>query len=205
MNIISSTAPKVPGWLARIVTLLGGAGLFVVAFLDSSVLSFPFVTDLLFMEFVIRRPARILYYIAAATLGSLAGCVWLYLLAKKGVEAYRRKRGEKPDGRIRRWVARHAFLSVFVPSILPPPAPFKAFVIAEGIAEVPLRTFVLGLLAGRGLRYGVEGIFALEFGQRVEGFMLQNKLVTIAASLVSIALIYIVVRSLHSPASSGDS
>lgn len=204
MNIISSPTPKVPGWLARIVTVLGGAGLFVVAFLDSSVLSFPFVTDLLFMEFVIRRPARILYYVAAATIGSLAGCIWLYLLAKKGGEAYRRRRGEKPDGRIRRWVARHSFLSVFLPSILPPPAPFKAFVIAEGIAEVPLRTFILGLLAGRGLRYAVEGIFAFEYGQRVESFMMQNKLVTIGASIVSIALIYIVVRSLHSPASSSE-
>lgn len=205
MNIISSTAPKVPGWLAHIVGLLGGAGLFVVAFLDSSVLSFPFVTDLLFMEFVIHRPARILYYIVAATVGSLAGCIWLYLLAKKGGEAYRRRRGARPEGRIRTWVIRHSFLSVFVPSIVPPPAPFKAFIVAEGVIQVPLRTFVLGLLAGRGLRYTIEGLFAFEYGRAVETFMLQHKVVTIAVPLVSITLIYFVTRWLIKPSGRPES
>ncbi|MHB8754342.1 MAG: YqaA family protein [Candidatus Acidiferrales bacterium] len=191
--------PKIPGWLTRIVMILGGGGLFVIAFLDSSVLSFPFVTDLLYMDFVIHRPGRMLYYAGMATFGSLAGCIWLYLLAKKGGEAYRRKRGPKPGGRIRHWVHRHAFLSVFVPAILPPPMQFKMFVVAEGVVEVPLRTFVLGILGGRGLRFTLEGAFAIEYGGNVASLMLHHKIASLVVPIVLISLIYFVSRWLLKP------
>ena len=75
---------KLPGWLQKIVAAMGGGGLFVVAFLDSSVLSFPFVTDALVFQLAYSNPARMPYYIAMAAIGSLAGCIWLYLLAEKG-------------------------------------------------------------------------------------------------------------------------
>lgn len=191
--------PKIPGWLTKIVMVLGGGGLFVIAFLDSSILSFPFVTDLLFMDFVIHRPGRMAYYAGMATLGSLAGCIWLYLLAKKGGEAYRRKRGPKAGGRIRRWVHQHAFLSVFVPAILPPPMQFKMFVVAEGVVEVPLRTFVLGILGGRGLRYTLEGFFAIEYGENVASIMLQHKIASLVVPIILIAAIYFVSRWLMEP------
>ncbi|MGB6822359.1 MAG: VTT domain-containing protein [Candidatus Acidiferrales bacterium] len=197
--------PKIPGWLTRIVVMLGGGGLFVIAFLDSSVLSFPFVTDLLFMDFVIQRPGRMAYYAVMATLGSLAGCIWLYLLAKKGGEAWRRKRGPKPGGRIRRWVNENAFLSAFVPAILPPPMQFKLFVLAEGIAEVPRSTFVLGILCGRGLRFTVEGLFAMRYGENVEREMLQHKVATLLIPIALITVIYFVSRWLLRPVSTGSS
>lgn len=181
------------------VSAIGGAGLFVIAFFDSSVLSFPFITDLLFIEFVIQHPGRMLYYAGMAATGSLAGCIWLYLLAKKGGELYRRKHGSMP-GRIEGWVNKHAFLSVFLPSILPPPFPFKAFVIAEGVAQVPLRTFAIGILVGRGARYAVEGVFAMKYGQAVEKVMIQNKTVTILAPLVLFAAIYVLTWWLLRPA-----
>ncbi|HVA71764.1 MAG TPA: hypothetical protein VNF02_01535 [Candidatus Limnocylindrales bacterium] len=191
--------PKMPAWLTRIVAILGGSGLFVIAFLDSSILSFPFVTDLLFMDFVIHRPGRVVYYASMATAGSLAGCIWLYLLAKKGGEAYRKKRGLKSGGRIRHWVHQHAFLSVFVPAILPPPMQFKLFVIAEGVVEVPLRTFVLGILSGRGLRYALEGFFAIEYGEKVAQIMLQHKVASLVVPIVLISLIYFLSRWLLRP------
>ncbi|MGB6874662.1 MAG: VTT domain-containing protein [Candidatus Acidiferrales bacterium] len=196
-------APKVPVWLTHIVSVIGGAGLFVVAFLDSSVLSFPFITDLLFIGFVIQHPGRMLYYASMAAIGSLAGCIWLYLLAKKGGAAYRKRYGKKTPGRIQGLVHKHAFLSVFLPSILPPPFPFKAFVIAEGVALVPPRTFLLGVLIGRGLRYAVEGLFAIKYGHAVESFMTQNKTVTILVPLVLIGLFYALTRWLLKPAPAG--
>src|ERR1700686_1920573 len=79
---------KLPRWLQTFVALMGGGGIFAVAFLDSSVLSFPFVTDALVMELCSQRPARMPYYAAMAALGSLAGCIWIYLIAKKGGEVY---------------------------------------------------------------------------------------------------------------------
>lgn len=181
---------KLPAWLTHVVSAIGGAGLFVVAFFDSSVLSFPFITDLLFIEFVLQHHQRMFYYAAMAAAGSLAGSVWLYLLAKKGGEVYRRKHQQKGRGRIQALVQKHAFLSIFLPSILPPPFPFKAFVIAEGVAEVPLKTFVLGVLIGRGLRYTIEGIFALKYGVELVDIMMRNKTLFIIVPLVLIGVIY---------------
>jgi undecaprenyl-diphosphatase len=177
-------APKLPDWLVRAIASFGGAGLLLLAFLDSSVLSFPFVTDLLVIEFSIHHGAFMLFYAAMATLGSLAGCIWLYLLGKKGGEAYYRRREHQPPGKIRLWVSDHAFLSVFVPALFPPPIPYKAFVIAEGVFQVPLRTFILGVLAGRGLRFLLEGFLAVRYGAATETFLFAHKLLLISIPVV---------------------
>jgi len=180
---------KLPGWLAHLVATLGGVGLFLVAFFDSSVLSFPIVTDLLVMGESIQNPARMPYYAAMATIGSLAGCIWLYLLAKKGGEAFFHTKAGKHAERARRWVDANAFLSVFIPAILPPPLPFKVFILAEGVFQVPLRTFVLALLLGRGLRYFGEGILAVKYGDAATQFLLAHgKMVALIAAGVIIAL-----------------
>src|ERR1700758_5407727 len=105
--------PKLPLWLQRLVAVVGGGGLFVVTFLDSSILSFPFIADALVIELSRERPARMPYYAAMAALGSLAGCIWLYLLAKKGGEVYFQRRAGRAARKARRWVDRNAFLSVF--------------------------------------------------------------------------------------------
>ena len=192
-------APKLPGWLTRAIASFGGAGLFVVAFFDSSVLSFPFVTDLSVIEFSIHRSAFMLFYAAMATLGSLAGCIWLYLLGKKGGEAYYRRREHQEPGKIRLWVSAHAFLSVFVPALFPPPIPYKAFVIAEGVFQVPLRSFILGVLAGRGLRYFAEGALAVRYGAATETFLFAHKLllisIPVALTIVSLIVSHFLFRA----------
>jgi membrane protein YqaA with SNARE-associated domain len=156
---------KLPGWLQHLVAMMGGGGIFAVAFLDSSVLSFPFITDALVMKMCIDRPGRMLYYVVMATLGSLLGCIWIYWLAKKGGEVYFHRHGGRYALKAKRWVDSHAFLSLFIPAILPPPMQFKVFVLAEGVFQVPLRTFVLALVLGRGVRYLAEGVFAVRYGQ----------------------------------------
>jgi membrane protein YqaA with SNARE-associated domain len=166
---------KLPPWLEKLVATLGGSGLFLVTFLDSSVLSFPLVADALVIEVSMHKPARMPYYCAMAALGSLAGCIWLYLLAKKGGEAFFQRRAGKIALQVKRWVESNAFLSVFLPAILPPPVPFKPFILAEGVFQVPLRTFVLGLLLGRGLRYFIEGILAVRYGEAVLLYLMTHK------------------------------
>jgi membrane protein YqaA with SNARE-associated domain len=179
---------QLPAWLQYLVGSLGGVGLFAVASLDSSVLSFPIVTDLLVIEESIRIPARMPYYAGMAAIGSLAGCIWLYWLAKKGGEAMFRRRAGARAQWVRGWVERNAFLSVAIPSILPPPMPFKVFVLAAGVFQVPLRTFVLALLVGRGFRYFAEGFLAVRYGDTATRFLVQNKL---GFTLIALALIVV--------------
>ena len=179
---------KLPKWLGGLVASLGGLGLFIVAFLDSSVLSFPVVADLLVIEQSSRNPARMPYYALMATVGSLAGCVWLYLLAKKGGEAMYRRRAGKRAERIRAWVGRNAFASVAIPAILPPPMPFKPFILAAGVFQVRWRTFVLALVTGRGLRYFLEGVLAVRYGREAIDLLMAHKLGFTLVVVLAIAL-----------------
>ncbi len=181
---------NLPHWLVKAVAWMGGGGIFLVAFLDSSVLSFPFVTDALVMESSIQSPARMPLYCAAAAVGSLAGCIWLYLLARKGGEALYQHRAGKRAQQVKGWVQKNAFLSAFVPGILPPPFPFKAFVVAEGLFQVPLRTFVVALLLSRTLRYFAEGLLAARYGAVVISFATSHSAGFALAVLVTLVLLY---------------
>jgi len=188
---------KLPPWLEKLVAALGGSGLFLVTFLDSSVLSFPLVADALVIEVSMHKPARMPYYCAMAALGSLAGCIWLYLLAKKGGEAFFQRRAGKIALQVKRWVESNAFLSVFLPAILPPPVPFKPFILAEGVFQVPLRTFVLGLLLGRGLRYFIEGILAVRYGEAVLLYLMTHKAAMGLSALAIAVAVYSLSRLLN--------
>ena len=195
---------KLPAWLQHFVAVMGGGGIFLVAFLDSSVLSFPFITDALVMRLCMERPRRTLYYAAMATLGSLAGCIWIYWLAKKGGEAYFHRHGGRAALKAKRWVDDHAFLSLFIPAILPPPMQFKVFVLAEGVFQVPLRTFVLALVLGRGLRYVAEGLFAVKYGQRALDFLIGHAVAFIGAVAALMLVLYIANRLILHTAPAAD-
>ena len=197
---------KLPGWLQHFVAVMGGGGIFLVAFLDSSVLSFPFVTDVLVMRLCMERPGRMLYYAAMATLGSLVGCVWIYWLAKKGGEIYFHRHGGRAALKAKQWVDNHAFLSLFIPAILPPPMQFKVFVLAQGVFQVPLRTFALALLLGRGFRYIAEGIFAVRYGQQALEFLVGHAVAFTAVVAGVLLVLYAANRFfLHTPAANIES
>src|SRR5271169_5117458 len=165
-----------PHWLQAIVASAGGLGLFLIAFLDSSVLSFPVINDLLLIDLSVQNPARMPYYAGMATIGSVAGCLFLYYLARKGGEAMFRKQAGPRAQQIRAWIDRNGFLSILVTALLPPPTPFKIFVIAAGALEMPVQKFVLGLLAARAIRYFGEGFLAIRYGDKATLFLMTHKL-----------------------------
>ena len=102
-------ADKLPHWLSAAVTSAGGLGIFLVAFLDSSVLSFPVVNDLLVIRLSILNPSRMPDYALMATLGSLLGCLVLYFLARKGEEVMFHKYAGARAARIRHWLEKNDF------------------------------------------------------------------------------------------------
>jgi membrane protein YqaA with SNARE-associated domain len=79
-------------WIMGLAEALGSPGLFLLAFLDSSFLSFPQVVDIFMVGLVVRYPERLLWYAALPTIGSVAGAYILYALARRGGEAFIRKR-----------------------------------------------------------------------------------------------------------------
>jgi membrane protein YqaA with SNARE-associated domain len=189
-------APKfhLPLWLQAIVTSAGGLGLFLIAFLDSSVLTFPVINDLLLIDLSIRNPARMPYYAAMATLGSVGGCLLLYYLARKGGEAMFHKHAGARAQWICDWTKRNGFLSILLTALLPPPNPFKVFVIAAGAFEMPVQTFVLGLLAARGIRFFGEGFLAIRYGDQASHFLLTHKLEVTGITLLVVLTLYLTMR-----------
>lgn len=153
----------------------GGIGLLVVTFLDSSFLSLPEIADLAIVYLVIQRPSLWWYYALMSTAGSVAGCYVLYVLARKGGEAVLRKRFKERHidwglGAFRR----HGLLALIVPSLLPPPMPFKIFVLLAGIADVAPATFLGALSLGRGFRYFGEALLAYLYGPQAIEFIRRN-------------------------------
>jgi membrane protein YqaA with SNARE-associated domain len=183
-----------PHWLQAIVASTGGLGLFLIAFLDSSFLTFPVINDLLLIDLSIRYPARMPYYAAMATLGSIGGCVVLYYIARKGGEAMFHKHAGPRARHIHAWINRNGFVSILVTALLPPPTPFKVFVVAAGALEMPVLRFVLGLLAARAIRYFGEGFLAIRYGDQAGNFLLTHKLEVTGIVLLVVLTLYLVSR-----------
>ena len=162
-------------WIKGFAVSLGGTGLFIIAFLDSSFLSFPEVNDILIVYLTTQHKERMVYYALMTTLGSIAGCFALYSLAKRGGEAFLRKRfqGHHVDLAMERF-RRYGLLAILIPSIMPPPMPFKIFVLAAGVAKVRPLDFIVAIAIGRGIRYFGEGLLAVYFGERAGEFLREH-------------------------------
>jgi membrane protein YqaA with SNARE-associated domain len=162
---------------------LGGLGLFIIAALDSSFLSFPQVNDLLIIYLSTTYPARMPYYAGMTVLGSLIGCFALFSVTWRGGEAFLRRRFS--EGRVNRALAlyqRYGLLAVVIPALLPPPVPLKLFVLLAGAAKVAPWRFGTAIAIGRGIRYFGQGYLAVLYGQRAAEMVREN------GTIVGIAL-----------------
>jgi len=175
-------------WVQGIAFALGGPGVFLIALLDSSFLSFPEVVDLLIVVLVTHHKERMIFYAGLATLGSIAGCFMLYYVGRVGGEAFLRRRfHERHVDRALGMFQKYGLFAVAIPSILPPPIPFKPFVLIAGVARVRPWDFFLAVGIGRGVRYFGEGVLALWYGERAADFLKDN------AQTVSLAVAALVV------------
>ncbi|MGE0813559.1 MAG: YqaA family protein [Vicinamibacterales bacterium] len=147
----------------------GGLGVLVVALLDSSVLALPNASDALIMYLAIREPGRWWYYAAMGVAGVVAGSWPLYLLARRGGQAFvERRLARTRASRLMDWYARSAFAGLAVPAFLPPPFPLKIFVLAAGAAGYPWWRVAAALTLGRGARHVLEaGLAAVYRDQAV--------------------------------------
>jgi membrane protein YqaA with SNARE-associated domain len=175
------------GSIRSLALALGAPGLFLVAFLDSSFLPLPGITDVLLVVMVTRHRAGFPWYVAGAAAGSIAGCLVLHYLGRKGGEALVRKRftGARVE-RAKAALQRHGLIAVLVPSILPPPAPFKLFVLLAGVVGISASRFAAAIAIGRGARYLALGVLALEYGDRAMAYLRENGVV---ASLVAVGVL----------------
>ena len=166
---------RIVDWAQALALSLGAPGLFVVGVLDSSFLSIPEINDILVVWMVTRHKSRMVLYASAATLGSICGCLILYGIGRKGGSAVVTKRfGSARGERALAAIQRYGVMALIVPSILPPPLPFKIFVLLAGIVRIPMPRFVAAVGIGRGTRYFGEGLLALRYGDQTMTFIHQH-------------------------------
>jgi len=185
------------GWKEKIVAFAGGLGapgLFLISFLDSSVLTFPVINDLLLIELAIQHPARMPVYALAAAVGSLLGCVLLFFIAKKGGEAFFHKRAGERGHAIKDWVVRNGFGGMLIAALLPPPTPFKIFVFAAGVFEVRLFSFTSAIALARLFRYFGIGYLAIRYGHQALPYLVEHKLQVTVLVISLVAVSYLLSR-----------
>ncbi len=146
----------------------GPLGLFAIALLDSALIPLPAGPDVVMILLTLRNPSWMPVYAAAATVGSVAGCVILYYISRKAGRRALERFSEKKQARVKGMIDRYDALSVFVASLLPPPFPFKLFVITSGVFRVSIVRFALAIAVGRALRFLLEGYLAVTYGDRAE-------------------------------------
>jgi membrane protein YqaA with SNARE-associated domain len=143
---------------------LGPFGLFAVALLDSAFVPLPSSADALMILLTVAHPRLMILYAVLATAGSAIGCVILYYVSRRAGSGALRKFSPAKQKRVKEWIDRYDLLSVLVASLMPPPFPFKLFVITAGVFRFSLTRFTLAIISGRLFRFLLEGYFAIRYG-----------------------------------------
>ena len=201
-------------WVQEVlIPFLGAPGIFIAAFLDSAFLSIPEVNDFLMVTSCAAHPRKAPLYVVLTTLGSLAGCSVLWWLGKRGgegflVRRFGRARVEQTRESFKKWDV----LALAIPSALPPPMPFKIFVLSAGVFGIPYRRLAVTLIVARGLRYIFWGTLGIVYGDealtllrgvdRWFGQWWPLVLTLAAACVVALAVVY-GLRKLRAPADIG--
>jgi membrane protein YqaA with SNARE-associated domain len=138
-------------------------GIGALALLDSS--SIPIPMDAFIALSVWNDKGRFLLYILAAAAGSAIGGLLPYGLGRAGGELFLLKRVNRERyERMRTRFERQEFLAMLIPSMMPPPTPWKAFVFAAGVFEMRVLPFMLAVFCGRMVRWLVLSLLVLKLG-----------------------------------------
>src|SRR5882762_6316665 len=146
----------------------GAPGLFVLCLLDSTFVPLPSFADLLLIGLSMTNPHWMPVYVFLAVLGSTIGCVILYFISRRAGGRALRKFSPAKQKRVKDLIDRYDVLSVLVASLMPPPFPFKLFVISAGVFRFNLIRFTIAIFAGRMFRFLLEGYLAVRYGTQAK-------------------------------------
>ena len=168
MKRIGHILARYSAWILGLMKVLGIWGPFVIAFADSALLGMP--VDFIVATYVYQDRKRMLLYVVMASLGSALGSVPLYVIGYLGGEKVLRKRiSEERFLKIHQSFERNEFWALMLPATLPPPTPFKVFVLGAAVFEMRFRDFLIAIFAGRFVRFFILSVLVLWFGPQIIG------------------------------------
>lgn len=163
MKKLGHILQRYTAWVLSLMTVLGVWGPFVIAFADSALVGMP--VDFVVATYVYRDRKSMLLYIAMASLGSALGSIPLYVIGYVGGEKVLRKRiSDQRFEKIHDSFEKHEFWALMFPGMLPPPMPYKIFVLGAAVFEMRIGHFLFAIFAGRFVRFLVLSILVLYFG-----------------------------------------
>lgn len=197
---------KITNGLTSVTNFLipfGAFGLFAVALLDSALIPLPGGPDAVMLLLSTRNPARMPLYALGATAGSVVGCVILYYISRRAGRRALEKFPPQKRARVKELVDRYDVLSVLVASVLPPPFPFKLFVITAGVFRLSLVRFAAAVAVGRAFRFFLEGFLAVRYGEQAQEVLAQNY-PAVGLGVAALVILIFVVRGLLKRRRSGE-
>jgi membrane protein DedA with SNARE-associated domain len=162
-------ATKHPNTFIHMALSFGVVGVFLVSIVDSSFVPLPLpgITDIMIVVLAAQH-ANLFLLVGAATAGSALGGYLSYQVGQHGGMAFLEKHvPSRIFKRVCSWMESHAFLSVALPAILPPPMPLSPFVLAAGALKMSRKKFLLTFTASRCLRHAVASGIGVYYGPHV--------------------------------------
>jgi membrane protein YqaA with SNARE-associated domain len=189
---------KITGGLNKLTHYLvafGPLGLLAISFLDSMMIPMPGGVDAVLLLLCAARPSWVPIYAAVATIGSTAGCVVLYYISRRAGHRALARFSESKQKRVKDLIDRYDVLSVLVASLLPPPFPFKIFVVSAGVFRLNVVRLAIAVASGRIFRYLLLGYLAARYGEHAKE-ILGRYYPVIGIGLALLIIIAFVVKNL---------
>jgi membrane protein YqaA with SNARE-associated domain len=159
-------------WLLGILKPLGFWGAGGISLLDAAAIPVPI--DLIIAGYVWADKKHFYLYVVVAAIGSALGGLIFFLIGRAGGELFLMKRINRSRyEQLRDRFENQEFLAMMVPSILPPPTPWKLFVIAAGVFEMKTSTFMLSVFVGRVIRYMITALLTIKYGPEIVNIALR--------------------------------
>jgi membrane protein YqaA with SNARE-associated domain len=153
---------------------LGALGIFAIALLDAALIPLPGGPDVVVMALAHHNHAMAPVYIIAAIAGSTIGSLLLYFIARKAGHAALRKFSPQKRARVEDLINRYDIWALLLAAVLPPPFPFKIFVLSAGAFRMRLWRFITAMVIGRGVRFTLEGWMAVNYGEQAADIFKQH-------------------------------
>ena len=184
---------KALGRFSEYLITYGAFGLFVVALLDSTFVPLPSSADALMIVLATAHPSWMLLYAFMATAGSALGCWILYLVSRRAGARALNRFSERRQHRVKSLIEKYDMIAVLVATLLPPPFPFKLFVVTAGVFRFSLLRFMLAIVAGRAFRFLLEGYLAVRYGAQAKEIVARYY-PWIGLGLVAAILVFVLVK-----------
>ena len=152
--------------MLAILKPLGFWGAGGISLLDAAAIPVPM--DLIVAGYVWGDKKHFYLYVLVAAVGSALGGLVPFLLGRAGGELFLMRRIDRAryEQLLNRF-EKQEFVAMMIPSILPPPTPWKLFVFAAGVFEMKTSNFMLSVFVGRVIRYMITAILTIYFGPEI--------------------------------------